>query len=411
MTIPHDVRIAIGFAAAVWGLVATTLGAQQGAIDRVTRQQAIDAALARGARIAVARADTFAAAAQVRSARMVPNPAFSAGYSKSTPQYHLSLEQPVDPPWIRRPRVASAEFKRSAARYRFVFERASIVFDAETTYTGALAAAARAELSRRNAVDADSLLRMATVRRDAGDASELDVQLAIVFAGQQANLAAADSLRLAGALLDLQAVMGLPAATVRISLADSLTLLPNDSVAALGVTPLTVLAAEETMRSAESMLTLERRNVFSSLSLTAGFETRDPSGAETGILPTVGFSAPFPLFNRNDGAIAVAAAELDLARAELALARLAAGTKLARASRDRDVALSRVARDRRLVVSADRVAAMSLTAYAEGASALPNVIEARRTARESLAQYVDDLAAANVAIAAVRWLTRSARIE
>jgi hypothetical protein len=45
---------------------------------------------------------------------------------------------------------------------------------------------------------------------------------------------------------------------------------------------------------------------------------------------------------------------------------------------------------------------MSLTAYAEGAVPLASVIEARRTAREALGQYVDDLVAANDAAAAVR---------
>jgi hypothetical protein len=48
---------------------------------------------------------------------------------------------------------------------------------------------------------------------------------------------------------------------------------------------------------------------------------------------------------------------------------------------------------------------MSLQAYAEGAVALPNVLEAQRNAREALARYIDDVAAANNAAAAVRLLT------
>ena len=47
-------------------------------------------------------------------------------------------------------------------------------------------------------------------------------------------------------------------------------------------------------------------------------------------------------------------------------------------------------RDSALVLRAQRVAARALTAYAEGASALPAVLEARRSAREVLAQYIDD---------------------
>src|SRR6185503_12449505 len=85
-------------------------------------------------------------------------------------------------------------------------------------------AGARARLTQRTARDADSLVVLATVRRDAGDASELDVQLAMVFAGQAANIAATDSLNALSALLAVQTAMGQPADTVRIALADSLAL-------------------------------------------------------------------------------------------------------------------------------------------------------------------------------------------
>ncbi|HEY6854184.1 MAG TPA: hypothetical protein VI139_08050, partial [Gemmatimonadales bacterium] len=62
-------------------------------------------------------------------------------------------------------------------------------------------------------------------------------------------------------------------------------------------------------------------------------------------------------------------------------------------------------RDQRLLAGADTVAAMSLQAYAEGAVALPNVLEAQRNARDALARYIDDLAAANDTYAALQLLT------
>jgi hypothetical protein len=63
-------------------------------------------------------------------------------------------------------------------------------------------------------------------------------------------------------------------------------------------------------------------------------------------------------------------------------------------------------RDQGLVVRAERVAVKSLTAYREGASALPAVLEARRTAREVLGQYIDDLAALLTIQAELRALTQ-----
>ena len=51
---------------------------------------------------------------------------------------------------------------------------------------------------------------------------------------------------------------------------------------------------------------------------------------------------------------------------------------------------------------------MSLQAYAEGAVALANVLEAHRNAREALGRYIDDLAAAAAAAATLRLLTTPA---
>jgi hypothetical protein len=66
-----------------------------------------------------------------------------------------------------------------------------------------------------------------------------------------------------------------------------------------------------------------------------------------------------------------------------------------------------VARDRSLVAAADRVASKSVEAYREGAMALSAVLEARRAARDVLAQYIDDLAALLMVDAELRALTRT----
>ena len=373
----------------------------------VTREQAVAAALARGPRVALAAPDTAASRADLISARAFQNPLVSASYSKDVPQYHATVELPLDFPWLRSARIrAAAEANTSVVR-RFRFARNSARFDAEQAYAEALAAAAHALLSRHTARDADSLLRMAVLRREAGDASELDVQLATVNAGQLANDAASDSAAAIAALLEVQRVMGLPSDQPQIALADSLAL-PAADAAPLAGTTLQVASAEAAVRSADAGLSLARRSVFTAPSLTFGFDTHDPTpGGETGILPTFGVALTFPLLNFNGGAIAAAAAARDRAAAELQVARRESDAAVARARRDLAVAVARAQRDRQLVASADRVAAMSLTAYAEGAIALPGVLEAQRQAREALGHLIDDLAAANAADGAVRLFTAS----
>ena len=365
----------------------------------ITRQQAIDAAVTRGARAAVARADTLVGAAGVLSARQWENPGLALTYSKSTPNYHEILDVPLDISGARSARIGAAQATRLANLYRFRFERAAAALDADTTYTRSVAALEHLKLSRRNAKDADSLRRMAVVRRDAGDASELDVLLATVNAGQAANTAASDSITVASTLFDLQAVMGLDTTALAVMPTDSLTL-PSGDVAYSATAPLPIASAQQSLRAAELSVRAQRRSIFAPFSVQAGIEHGDPS--QPGILPTFGVSLPLPLFNRNRAGIMQAEAERERARAELTLAHLETKTAIGRAQRQRNFALERVRRDQSLVADASRIVAMSLTAYREGAQGLPAVLEAQRNAREILGQYIDDLAEAWIATSTLR---------
>lgn len=384
-------------------LAATLLTASAAAaqLTPMTRMQALETALDRGVRLAVAQADTAVAAAQVVAARVRPNPSVSASYSKSVPNYHYSFDIPFDFPAIRQLRIRAAQTGLDAANLRYTLARAMIALDADTTYTRAVAARERLALSRRTALGADSLRRMVERRRDAGDASEMDVELARVTAGQQANAAANDSLELISALLDLQAVLGMKSERVELQATDSLVA-PPEAMAARPVT-LGEAAASISLESASLSARLQRRSIWTTPSLSLGFEHGDPD--QPGILPTFGLGIALPLFDRNRGGIAQAEAERARAAAELALAQVEARNQIAHATRERENAMARVERDRQVATSAERVAAMSLTAYREGAASLANVIEAVRASREVLAQYVTDLAAAWIATAELRALS------
>ena len=390
-------------------LAAATAIAQQ----PVTRADAERAALSAGTRVALARADTAAARARLLTARTLANPTLAASYSKSTPQKHLTLEIPLfDALWTRGARIGLASASVRASRLVFATERIAALVEVDTTYTRALAAQARFRLSRQTARDADSLRLMTTARRDAGDASDLDVDLATVVAGQQLNVTAGDSLSYMTALLTVQTLMGIPADSIAITLADSLVVASRDTARrqrdadTVRAAP-NVVVAEATLQAAERGVALQKRSTFVLPSLTLGVETGDPSGSEPGLLPVVGITVPLPLFNRNQGPIAEATAEREKARVQLTAARLEARQRLLEGTRERDALLVKVARDRDLVIRADRVAALSLTAYREGATALPAVLEARRTAREVLGQYIDDVAALLTINTELRALTQT----
>jgi cobalt-zinc-cadmium efflux system outer membrane protein len=352
------------------------------------------------------------------------------------------MDVPFDAPWVRGPRVGAANALRRASHLRFISERAQALLEVDTTYTRALGAQARFRLSRQTARDADSLRKMTVSRRDAGDASDLDVDLATVTAGQQLNVAASDSLTFMSTLLTVQTLMGIPVDSVSIVLVDSLRLGAVDTgallrqadsagvaasvgiatappnVPAVGMTTRprvveampSVAAAEANLQATELAITRERRSVFGITSFVVGMEWHDPGFDPENVdkkLLVLGLALPLPLFNQNQGAIAQAYAERDRARAELTAARLTAQQRLVEALNELASLRARVARDQELVVRADRVASKSLEAYREGASALPAVLEARRTAREVLGQYIDDLTALITLQAELRVLTQT----
>jgi len=386
-------------------LVGTAPGAMLRAQARpVTRSEVVATAVARGARLALARADSSAAGAQLSRARQFENPTLTYEHTRDTPRQHLLLDVPLVAPGQRSLQVRAAGASLDAATLRAAFEREAVAIEADTLYTRALVARERARLSAQSALDADSLVALTRVRRDAGDGSELDVQLAALSSGQFANAAALDSLDALGALLDVQAAMGLGVRDVAIILADSLDV-GSDEGGDLNGTPLLVAAAQADVRAAESQLSLERARLFVAPSLTLGVEQQDPGGTGNQLLPLVGVSLPLPLFNRNRAGMAIASAERERARAELLRVQVEMATARTLAERERRVAGERLARSGALLASADRVAAMSLLAYREGASALPSVLEAQRSSRETRSQYLEALGAARSAAARLRLLT------
>ncbi len=407
----------------------------------VTRVMAERAALAAGPRVALARADSAVAHASLLTARALPNPSLAASYTGDKPSKHVSLDVPFDAPWTRGPRIGAARAAGRAATLRLLSERIAAQLEVDTTYSVALAAQARFSLSRQTARDADSLRVMAEARRNAGDASDLDVDLALVTAGQQASVASIDSLNYMHLLLTVQVLMGLPADSVAIVLVDSLVLprgsepavatsataasasgtssgagslgaLPDSSLMAAAYAAPAVAAAEATVQAAELAVAREHRMVWGVPSLQLGVDWGDPANDPPNkLLPLVGVAIPLPLLDRNRGAIAQAEAERDRARAELRIAQLEVRQRVVEGTRERDVLTRQVLRDRDLVARADRVATKSLEAYREGAMALPAVLEARRTARDVLAQYIDDLAALLTVEAELRALTRTMPIQ
>lgn len=390
---PHAWRRAL-LVLALFSLRAFDAGAAQ---QPVTEQEAVQAALRELPRLAAAHADSAAARAALRSAAEYPNPGLALEYTKDSPNYHLEVEQALEYPWVRSPRIQAARSALRASSLRVELTRARIRYDVLAAYAAAASARQIVTLSGQQAAHGAELLRIAGARRAAGDASDLDVDLARVNAAALSSALLADSLQLVTATLELQAAMGLPVDAVRVVAVDTLPAefaVPGDSA-------LAVAASEAEQRAADRRLAEQRRGRLPVPALRVGVEQGNPAGETSALLPTVGVSIPLPLFNRNGGGVAAARAAADRAAAELAQARLDASLAVAVAERERALARARLTADRTALVSAQRVALLSLSAYREGAFPLAAVLDAQRSAWATARQVVEDIAALRTADAAV----------
>lgn len=391
----------------------STTGSSAGALS-VSRADAIRLATTRSPRAIIFRADSLAAAAELALARQFENPRVGASYSKSEPQAHFSLDVPVDWPRARQTRISAAQNGANVTALRNTLARRALELDVDTAYTHAEAVEARAMLSKQTSRGADSLLVVARVRRDAGDASDLDVELATVFAGQMANTALADSLQELAARLTLQTLVGISPDSTLISLGEHIALdsagvatsVSDATGSAAASAPklfLPIAVAEGAVETARLRMIAEQRRKFAAPSLSLGFET--VQSGTSGPLPTVGVALPLPVFNRNSASIQLSQSELARARGELSVARLEQEALVVNANRELSATRTRLARSAQLVASANRIATMSLTAYREGAAPITTVLDAQRSAREALTQYAEDVAAARIASSVLRFVT------
>ncbi|HUP88751.1 MAG TPA: TolC family protein [Longimicrobiales bacterium] len=384
-------------------ILAMAASAQIASAQRpVTLQQAIDAALTSGPRIAIVRADSLAAEARVRTARAYPNPTLSPAYTKDAPQYHIELEQPFEYPFLRAARIRAATLGVRGVGYLAAAERASVRYEVEVAYANAAAAVTVKRLSNRNAADALEMLRITRERERLGDASELDTKLAEVGAGQAQLQALTDSLLSITTALELQALMGMSAKSLEITAADSLDT-DNHSNTISDVAPLRLTAAEQQVEIEKANVAAARAARLPAPALRVGIEWHDPDDedAKNKKKPLIGIAVPLPLWDRNRGPIEEARAAEARANAEVALVTLQTQNATLLAQQELSLARSRVQRGREVMADAQRVASLSLTAYREGAYTLANVLEAQRSARDAVRTFIEAMQAGRVAQAAL----------
>ncbi len=306
--------------------------------DGLSEEEAIAAALWNNAQYQTDLTAIAIAGADVVDAGLITNPLLRyilPGGGVSVSGY---VNFAFDFLWQRPQRVAAAKAEGRRTEQRLIASGYTLIRDVQVAYADRILASRRAAIQAENLAVRAELARLNNVRFKYGDISELDATTT-----RADSAAAADDLVRAGldtllARTRLNALIGFPSPDTAIALEavqDTAfnTQVEKEKFLALAYeTQPQLRAAELAITSAGKRLGWERSRVLSFIAGTVAFGRADPGSGGTSTergnqpLPNTfnpGIQAEVPIFNRNQGRIRRARAELEQAALQYAATRQA----------------------------------------------------------------------------------------
>jgi cobalt-zinc-cadmium efflux system outer membrane protein len=379
-------------------------GAQGAVASRVTLDDAVALALRDNRTLRAKQFEYQATRAGEITAGLRPNPvatytAEQFGNRNVDQEHTMTLGQPLELGGKRERRLDSARAATRVTEFELADVRRQVVALVKKTFTDVLVAQATLELARENLRTLDEVERIQRFRAERGDISELELTRIQVqrFAFERDATDAVQAIR--GAKIGLRALVGLDGLPAEFEVTGDLDFQdrPFEREALYRLTIANrpdVRAAEAAREKARADVELARANAW--WDVTPQLEYK-----RTGPYDTFGFGVSMPLrvFDRNQGEVARARAEV--ARTE-ALQQASALQALA----DVDTALAGVMASREKVIAlrdtylpkAQRARETVEFAYRRGGVSLLDFLDAQRTYRETALEHIRSVGAYRSAI-------------
>ena len=367
-------------------------------------------ALERNPTLAQAQSEVTAAQGRALQAGLWPNP--SIGYTaeevSNSPTIHggkhgFFVEQVI--PLGGKLAASRAVFDREtdAAEARHEGQRFRVLNAVRTLFYEALVAARRVEVREGLAALSSEAVEVSQQLANVGAADQTDLLAAQVEA-QQTDVALVDARNDERRIWRrLAYVVGDPTLAVRPLAGDADNgppVLDHDlSLATLLRDSPQVKAATAGVERARAALARARKEPIPDLFVRGGprynRELLDPGPAPVGWEFFADISARVPLWDRNQGAIAAAEADLTRAEAEVTRVELSLRSRLAELFEQYSTAARRAASYRNAIVpNAEEAHQLFLARFQEVAAAYPQVLIAQRTLFQVTEQYLEALAEA-----------------
>jgi cobalt-zinc-cadmium efflux system outer membrane protein len=391
MTIPILARGLFGLAFFV-----AALGAVRA--QPLTLERALALADESNPRLRVAAAQTEGARSGIRTARAYPNPDLDAagGRQKSRSNYMapeggvtvLGLNQPIDLPSVRDPRIRAAEAGLEGSRFALAEVRLAVRATVKQAFYDVLRRKAEFEVATENQKLLEDIRRRVEVRVNVGESPRLELTRAEAEASVAANTAAAARLRVAQALANLRAAIGapLPPETDVVGTLGPPPSLPDvarlrDEV--LENYPALAQARAEAKR-AEAKLETERALRIPQPTLRAGFEQQPDTNKWV-----LGIGIPIPVWDQRQGQIGEAVAAFQEANANVDRRRVELVAAVDDAYGRFQVATQTVAAyEGGILKQAEAALRVAEAAYRFGERGFIEVLDAQRVLRAARFEYL-----------------------
>ena len=376
--------------------------------DTLTLDAATERFLQRNLSVEAARLEVGVAEAERVAASFRPRPGLTitgenlsiggqspfGAQSNSFYEIGAVVAQPIELGGRRalRREVADRTISLAEARLANVMQRR--LLDLRRGYMEAVLARANLEIARENQAAFAELVRLNTIRVKEGDVAEVELMRARVEQVKFDSAVASASLTYLQAKIRLLELLGESdyALTTKLELRSPLASVPVDPdlprlrEVALRRRP-EIKIAEEEQALAEATLRLEESRGKGEVTPFAGYKRLGPENTLT-----VGVTVPLPFGNRNQGGVARAAAQKQMAATNFQLMRNRVLAEVEAAYRAYLTAREQVrVYEAGLLDQAEEAATTTLAAYREGASPLIALIDAQRARSEARGNYMKAL--------------------
>ncbi len=348
--------------------------------DGLTEDEAVALALWNNAALRATLANLGLAQADLKEAGLLVNPSFQLLFPIAVKPFEFLLTAPIQALWERPKRLAAARLTLEGVAQQLVQNGLDLVRDVRLAHADYAATSAQAGSAGMLATVTEEIAALNQKRLDAGDISELDLQLirleALSTRDQAAQLeqetsVAWERLRLLSGLPALASPVppqGVESASEPAAAIDALLELASKSRPDLR-------AAELAVEAAGNRLGWERSRTFALVAPLLSSKEVGGSGTKTG----PGLTAELPIFNRGQGRISRVEAEIEQLALRYAALRVqiesettAAATRLKQAV----AALDRMRQ--RLLPAAEQAVRLAEKAYENGDISYLDLQTARR---------------------------------